>query len=131
MLWFLRSLFLLVLASMLAVTSWAGSRCSLMHIPPDVLHHPWFIATLADAYWAFITFYIWVAWKEAAPAARFLWFFAILLLGNIAMATYVLVELFRVPSSGLLRDVLTRRNPGRVALPAIFCAIGVAVYCLA
>jgi len=131
MILFLRALFILILASMLALTSWAGLQCSLMHIPREVLTHPWFIATLADAYWGFITFYVWVAWKENSLAARLLWFFAIVLLGNIAMSTYVLIELFRFPPSGLLRDVLVRRNPGRIGLPAAFTLLGLAVYWMA
>lgn len=128
MLWFLRIFFLVILASMVAVTSWAGSQGSLWEIPREVLHHPWFIATLADAYWGFITFYIWVAWKENSLAARVLWFCAIVLLGNIAMASYVLVELWRVPASALVRDILMRRNPGHLFLPAFFTTLGGLVY---
>ena len=45
----LRSLFLFVLASMLAVTSWASWRCPLFAVPRDVFAHPWFVATLFDA----------------------------------------------------------------------------------
>ncbi|MCF7761168.1 MAG: hypothetical protein K9M98_11760, partial [Cephaloticoccus sp.] len=69
MLWFLRCLFLVVIGSMLAVTGWASSQCALFSIPREVLTHPWFIATLFDAYWAFITFYVWVAWKEQTLVA--------------------------------------------------------------
>ncbi len=131
MILFLRFLFLLILASMLAVTSWAGLHTSLFHIPPAVLTHPWFIATLFDAYWGFITFYVWVAWKEQSVAARVLWLVAIVGLGNIAMATYMLRELFRVPLGGELGDVFKTRNPGRVALPAVFTLVAIAVYLIA
>ena len=81
MLVFLRLLFLLILASMLAVTSWASLQQSLFAIPREVIRNPWFIATLFDAYWAFITFFVWVAWKEGSLAARILWFVALVLLG--------------------------------------------------
>ncbi len=131
MLWTLRILFLLILASMLAVTSWAGLQGSLWEIPREVRTHPWFVATLVDAYWGFITFYVWVAWKENSPGGRLLWFFAIILLGNIAMASYVLVELFRRPPTALLRDILVRRNPGHLTLPAFFTVAGIMVYWLA
>lgn len=130
MLWFLRALFLLILGSMLAVTSWAGARCPLSEIPPEVLTHPWFIATLVDAYWGFLTFYLWVAWKEQRFASRLLWFTAIVLLGNIAMAGYVLVELFRLRATAPLLDLLTLRRPGQFILPGLLTAAGVAVYCL-
>jgi hypothetical protein len=128
---FLRTLFILVLLSMLAVTSWASLHVSVLKIPREVLHHPWFIATLVDAYWAFITFYVWAAWKECSLAARIRWFVAIIALGNIAMAIYLLRELFRVPADSGVGAVFTQRHPGRVMLPAILAATGIAVYCVA
>ena len=92
--------------------------------------HPWFIATLLDAYWAFITFFVWVAWKERATAARILWFVAIILWGNLAMATYVLVELFRIQRSDQLGEVFATRRPGNIALPATLAIAGAGVYLL-
>lgn len=130
MLWFLRILFLTVIASMLAVTGWASSQCALFAIPRDVFTHPWFIATLFDAYWAFIAFYVWVAWKEQSTTARILWFVAIILWGNLAMATYMLIELFRIQKIDQLGDVFSTRRPGKLALPAVLAALGVAVYLL-
>lgn len=128
---FLRVLFLVVIASMLAVTTWASLHTPIFSIPRDVFTHPWFIATLFDAYWAFIAFYVWVAWKEQSAAARIGWFVAIIALGNIAMAVYMLRELFAVPANGPLDPVFTRRNPGSVLLPVLLGAAGVGVYLLA
>lgn len=109
MIWFLRCFFTLVVASMLAVTSWASMRCALWEIPGAVGGHPWFIATLFDTYWAFLTFYCWVAYKERGWAARAGWLLGILLLGNIAMAAYMLIQLFRVPAGARMEEVLLRR----------------------
>lgn len=128
---FLRALFVVVIASMLAVTTWASLHTPIFSIPRDVFTHPWFIATLFDAYWAFIAFYVWVAWKEQSAAARIGWFVAIIALGNIAMAVYMLRELFSVPADGPLDPVFTRRNPGSVLLPVLLGAAGVGVYLLA
>lgn len=130
MLLFLRALFLTVIVSMLAVTGWASSQCALFDIPREVFTHPWFIATLFDAYWAFIAFYVWVAWKEQTLAARILWFVAIILWGNLAMATYLLVELFRIQKINQLSEVYGTRRPGKPTLPALLSAIGAAVYLL-
>ena len=100
MIWFLRLLFLLIIASMLAVTGWASLRQPLGDFARSAtFRDPWVIATLFDAYWAFITFYVWVAWKEQSLAARLLWFVAIMLLGNMAMAAYMLIQLFAVPTA--------------------------------
>lgn len=132
MIWFLRGLFVVVIASMLAVTGWAGLHQPLGEFARSAtFRDPWVIATLFDAYWAFITFYVWVAWKEQSFPARALWFVSIILLGNMAMSAYMLVELFAVPAAGPLSEVFTRRQPGRLLLPAILTAVSIIVYLLA
>lgn len=110
MILFLRAACIFVLVSMLAVTTWATSIVALWKMPRELATHPWFIATLFDTYFAFLVFYAWVAYKESSHLARAAWLFAILLLGNIAMAIYLLRELFRVPSSARLEQVLLRRR---------------------
>jgi len=56
--------------------------------------NPWAWATLYDAYFGFITFFCWVAWRERSVAVKVIWLLLILLLGNIAMSLYVLIQLF-------------------------------------
>ena len=106
----LRIFFALVLVTMLAVTGWASLQVALWNTPREVATHPWFIATLFDTYFAFLTFYLWVANKETRWIARGGWLVAILLLGNIAMALYVLIQLWRLPPSARLQDLLLRRG---------------------
>jgi len=131
MLWFLRLLFAVVLGSMLGVTTWASLQCPLFAVPRDVYAHPWFIATLFDAYWGFATFYVWVCYKQTGASARCAWLVAILLLGNIAMAAFCLSELFSVPAGGRLPDVLTSRRDGPGWLGLILAIAGTAVVSLA
>jgi len=108
----LRLFFIVVLVSMLCVTTWASRQLALWSIPYETWTHPWFIATLFDAYWGFLTFWCWVAYKEVSWVARGAWLIAILLLGNIAMAVYALIQLCRVPLTARVEDVLLRsRNP--------------------
>lgn len=128
---FLRILFIVVIASMLSVTTWASLHTPLFALPREVWTHPWFIATLFDAYWAFVTFFVWVAWKEQAFAARLLWLLAILTLGNFAMAAYMLRELFRLPINAPLGPIFTQQNPGSPLLPGALTAAAVGVYLLA
>ncbi len=129
---FLRFLFIVVIASMLAVTGWASLHQSLGDFARSAtFRDPWVIATLFDAYWAFITFYVWVAWKEQSLPARALWFGSIILLGNLAMAAYMLAQLFAVPAAGPLADVFSRRQPGSLLLPAILTVASIIVYLLA
>ncbi len=131
MLWLLRLLFSLILAAMLGVTSWASYYCALFAVPREVFTHPWFIATLFDAYAGFLTFYVWVAYQHTAWRARLSWFIAIMLLGNIAMAAYCLQALFSVPASGPLAAVLTTRRAGPNWLGLALAAAGVAILFLA
>ncbi len=110
MIWFLRIYFLAVLAAMLSVTTWASLRQSLLAIPAEVTGNPWFIATMFDAYFGFLAFFIWIAYRERGWLPRVAWFVALMLLGNIAMAIYALVALFRVPATASLRDVLLKKE---------------------
>lgn len=107
---FLRILFSVVLGSMLGVTTWASLQGSVLAIPHAVSAHPWFIATLFDTYWAFFTFFVWLAYKEVSWVSRLLWFIAIVLLGNIAMSTYCLIQLWPVPADTKLAQVLLRSD---------------------
>jgi len=101
-----------ILAAMLVVTvtaslhqplwEWGGLRAE-----PD---RWWTYATLADAYFGFLTFYAWVFYKETRAAARAGWFVAIMLLGNIAMAVYVLLQLAKLPAGAPLSQLLIRRG---------------------
>lgn len=111
MIWFLRLFFIVVLGSMLAVTTWASLGESITDFfRGPVAKDRWFWAAMADAYWGFLTFYIWLAYKETSFLARTLWLLAILAFGNIAMAIYCLIQLFKVPAGAKLEDVLLRRR---------------------
>ena len=56
-------------------------------------------------YFAFVAFFFWVCFRERSAFARVLWLILIFLLGNIAMATYALIQLAKLkpdePASAL------------------------------
>jgi hypothetical protein len=114
---FLRTFFAVVLATMLLVTGWAGSQVALWDVPREVGMHPWFLATLADAYWGFFVFYVWIWYKEPSWVARAVWLLAVVLLGNIAMAAYGLAVTWRLPREAGVTDVLLRGSPVSRLLP--------------
>lgn len=125
----LRIWFTVVLLGMLAMIAWASARCALFGIPREVATHPWFVTTLADAYLAFVAFWVWLAWKESTVAARVLWLFVILLWGNPAIAVYMIRELARARrEGGGLDAVFTRKRPGEIKLPAVLLALAGVVY---
>jgi hypothetical protein len=108
----LRLLFGFILISMIAVTSWASIRQPMwewggLTQAPD---NAWTIATMFDAYYGFITFYVWVVYKEKRWLPRVLWLIAILVLGNMAMSGYVLWQLRKLRPNDPMATLLTARN---------------------
>jgi hypothetical protein len=108
----LKILFSCILLTLLIYTAWASGRQPVLQwggltSGPD---RYWTIATLMDAYFGFLTFYVWVFFKEVRLLPRIAWFIAIMLLGNMAMSAYVLVQLLRLRPDQDARAILSTRN---------------------
>lgn len=99
--------FVLILMAMTYYTVKASLDRSVL-AAGDLLPDPWFQATLCDAYCGFLTFYCWVAYKESSWLGRIGWFVGIMLLGNFAMATYALLQLWRLPPGAEISQMLLR-----------------------
>ncbi|PPE75001.1 DUF1475 domain-containing protein [Solimonas fluminis] len=105
---------LLVLAGLVGVSAWATGIVSIVPAIQDLLqnpaagYNPWTIATLFDAYFGFLWFWLWIAYRERSLAARIAWLPAVLLLGNIAMACYMLKVLWSLPPGAGVRELLLR-----------------------
>jgi hypothetical protein len=105
-------LFGTILLTLLGYTVFASSQQSVldwqgMTVGPD---RWWTIAAMIDAYYGFITFYVWVFVKERAALARIGWFLAIMALGNMAMSAYVLRQLFKLKPGEPISAILAPRN---------------------
>ena len=124
---FLRILFTCILISMLCVTSWASLHCPLFGVPRNVATHPWFIATLFDAYWGFVTFLVWVLYKETKCVSKLAWIFAVLSLGNVAMSVYCLTELFKIKTNQSLEVILLEKRDKLSLIGIILAVLGVGV----
>jgi len=94
----LRGLFGFMLVSLLGYTIWASSQQAVWEWQGLTRGDDrwWTIATLIDAYYGFITFYVWVCFKERGTLSRIAWFVAIMALGTMAMSAYVLLQLARL-----------------------------------
>lgn len=79
---------------MLVMTVRTSVQVSLWSAWSSFAASPWSMATLYDAYFGFLTFFCWVAWRERSLGLKVLWFVLIMALGNIAMSLYVLIQLF-------------------------------------
>ena len=100
------ALFSSILIAMLAITTVASLERSIFAAGRDLLPDRWFQATLCDAYFGFITFYTWVAYKEQAFLKRAAWFVLIMALGNIAIAAYMLIQLVKLPPDATASTLL-------------------------
>lgn len=104
------------IAALIGVSIWATGQISIGPVLDDVRIHPgdgnnpWLVATLFDAYFGFLWFWLWVAYKESGWFMRILWLVLILALGNIAMGTYMLIQLFRLPPGARIEDLLIRKQ---------------------
>jgi hypothetical protein len=108
----LQLLFGFIFLSLLLFTSFASTQQPVMAWQ-GLIREPdrwWTLATLIDAYYGFITFYVWVAYKETAWLPRIAWFIAIMALGNMAMSAYVLWQLRQHRSDEPLARILLRRT---------------------
>jgi len=105
----LRVLFACILVLMIGVTVWASFDKNVLAGFATVWVEPWGVATLADANCGFLTFYAWVFYKEKKFLARAAWLVAILALGNIAMSSYMLWTLWKLPANAGAEDILLRR----------------------
>ena len=88
-------LFGAILVAMIVVTTRASLHEGVFAALPRLVRDPWGLATLFDAYFAFLTFFVWLAFRERTLAARAGWFVAIMATGNMAMAAYILLQLRR------------------------------------
>lgn len=100
--------FILVLAAMTWVSWYASTTPTITSLPQyaaiagkeginvldgfvTVCSEPWGLATMFDAYFGFMAFWLYTAWRARTVAARIGWLVALLLLGNFAIAAYVLL----------------------------------------
>jgi isoprenylcysteine carboxyl methyltransferase (ICMT) family protein YpbQ len=108
----LKILFSSIFLSLLIVTAWASVQQSVLKWGglTSGADRYWTIATLMDAYFGFLTFYVWVFFKESRRFPRIAWFIAIMLLGNMAMSAYALLQLVRLRPDQDVRTILSVRN---------------------
>lgn len=107
----LKILFSAILLWMVCMTAWVQAHKSILLSPTEFswAGSPWAVATLFDAYFGFITFFVWVCYKELSSARKVIWFVLIMGLGNIAMSAYVLIQLFKLRPEEPAWAALTKR----------------------
>lgn len=116
----MRAILILVFGSffllMVGVTVRASLETSVFDVPQVVLQDKWFQATLVDAYLGFLTFFVWVYFRESGWGSRTIWFVLIMSLGNMAMSAYVLWAVVRLPAGAGPRELLLGTSRREAAL---------------
>jgi hypothetical protein len=106
---FLKLAFSAVILAMLWVTIVASRDRDVFTAGAEIWADPWGRATLFDAYFAFLTVWLVIAWRERGKLASGLWLVAILILGNFAIAAYFLIALWRLPPGADWGEIFARR----------------------
>ena len=106
----LKALFSFILLAMVSLIITASIEQNIFEAVGKMWPHWWFKATLADLYFGFLIFFVWVAYKELHPWRKLIWFASIMLLGNVATSAYMLLELFKLKEGDTLETLLTRRK---------------------
>jgi hypothetical protein len=119
--------FILVLAAMTWVSWYACTAPTITSLPQyaaiagkaglnvldgyiTVCSEPWGLATMFDAYFGFLAFWLYVAWRERSGLSRVLWLVALMALGNFAIAAYALACLFKAPADASLETIFFTRK---------------------
>lgn len=106
---------LLAFAGLVGVSIWATMHIGIGDSIADLLanpssgNNPWLVATLLDAYFGFLWFWLWIAYRETGVLSRVVWLVVILLLGNMGMAAYMLLALWQLPSGAPVALLLAPR----------------------
>lgn len=109
---FLIFAFAAVFVAMVWVTWWASLDRDVFQAGAEIWADPWGRATLFDTYFAFLTVWLLIAWRERGWAARLLWLVLILGLGNLAIAAYFLIALFGLPREAPWGDIFRQKPRG-------------------
>lgn len=71
---------------------------------------PWMRATLIDFYFNILIISAWVIYRENLSIRSLIWVLSFVLLGSIATAFYVFIQLCRARSGDLIGSVLIKRG---------------------
>ncbi len=106
-----------VLGGMLLVTLQASLQEDVFTAAARLWADGWFRATLADAYFGFFWFWLWIAWRERRWSRALVWLVLVMGLGNFAMAGYLLWRLRSLAPGEGVAELLLGEHSGRAEKP--------------
>ena len=105
----LKVLFLGMSLSMIVLVIITSMQSDMFHLPAIVVNEPWFKTTLVDFYFNITIISAWVVYKENNLMRSISWIIAFILLGSIATAFYVFLQLNGLRKGKTIEEVLCRR----------------------
>jgi hypothetical protein len=105
----LKYLFLGISLFMAYLAIRTSCQSDMFHLPVVVLNEPWFKTTLVDFYFNITIISSWVIYKENNLFRSILWIVAFVLLGSIATAFYVFLQLKGLGRGQTIEEILSRR----------------------
>lgn len=93
-----------------SLPAYAGKGLNVLGGYVTVCSEPWGLATMFDAYFGFMAFWLYVAWREPTVVPRLVWFVAVMTLGNFAIAAYALICLFTAKSETTIGKIFFSRK---------------------
>ena len=91
----------------LAITT--SIKSDIFHLPAQVVNEPWFQITLVDFYFNITIISAWVIYKEKKLIAAIFWIIAFVLLGSIATAFYVFLQLLKLKENDKIDKIFLRQ----------------------
>jgi hypothetical protein len=105
----LKIFYILVFAILMALTIRASLAENVLAALERLWPDPWFLATLADATFAFATIALWILWRERFRARGWAIGFTVFGLGNLAIATYLFWSLHQLKDGEPIESLLRQR----------------------
>src|SRR6185436_17432121 len=93
---FFKFLFAAISIAMAALVIITSFKSNLFEVLPSLNREPWFATTIVDFYFNILVISLWVMYKENDLVKSFSWVISFILLGSIATAFYVFVQLSKI-----------------------------------
>jgi len=85
-------------------------QSDMFHLSPAVLNEPWFKTTLVDFYFNITIISAWVVYKENNLLRSVWWIVSFILLGSIATAFYIFLQLNGLRKGKTIENILSQRT---------------------
>ncbi len=95
---------------MIGLVFYTSMKSNLFEVWNDLRAQPWMTTTLVDFYFNIAIISAWTIYREANAVKSILWIIAFIILGSIATAFYVFLQLAQLKSGDDIGKIFLRRK---------------------